>query len=97
LSSLACAASAVSAPTEPTEATPILAVAINSDVVEPSRVIWCEVSALESLNVRGGPAVSWAVLYQLSNGDRVRVTDWFHGWAMVKPAEWVNGDYLRCQ
>lgn len=60
------------------------------------------VCAIESLNVRGGPGTNWSVLFQLSAGERVRVREWWHGWAMVSrldyvppySPQWVNGDYL---
>lgn len=53
------------------------------------------VCAREFLNVRGGPGIAYPVLYQIAAGKQIRVREWIHnGWAMIKAAEWVNGDYL---
>lgn len=89
LSSLACLQSAAVVSTEKVD--------YSSDPVELPQVYFCEVIALEHLNVRGGPAVSWDIIRQLDHGDIVRVSRWWQGWAMIAAAEWVNGDYLRCE
>ena len=51
----------------------------------------------ETLYVRGNPSTSSKPVRWLTRGEVVRIHEWSHngsGWAMIAPAEWVNGDYL---
>lgn len=92
--SLACQLSAVSS--QPlVEFTPILDGDDRAEVLPVMRVRWCEVIS-DGLNVRGGPSVNWSVKRQLIRGEKVRVTEWFAGWGMIAPAEWVKIRYLKC-
>lgn len=99
LISLACQLSAVGGGVPSSPALPPAGEGIEyvADVITVPQYQSCEVTAREFLNVRGGPSVSWSVDRQLKHGDKVTVTDWEKGWAMIGAAEWVNGDYLKCQ
>jgi len=101
--SLACSIPVSSIPPTPTEtatAQPVYIPATETSPTEyeyiPHPTKWY-VCADEALNVRGAPDDNATILYQLQNGDVVRVREWSHngnGWAMIQPANWVNGDYL---
>lgn len=95
LISLACNASAASV-SVPILSAP-LPVKAESDPLVPGHEWDCEVIALEAVNVRGGPAVSWEIIRQLKRGEKVHAVANWKGWYMIGTAEWVNGRYLKCQ
>jgi hypothetical protein len=96
-SSLACVASGVLVVPIPSP-TAVIPIVTESGLgaLDASHVLFCDVNTW-ALNVRGGPSVSWNVIRQLKYGDHVRVTEWWEGWGMVAPAEWVNARYLKCR
>lgn len=52
----------------------------------------------ETLYIRAGPGMSYAAIGSLAKGEILTVHEWSktgNGWAMIAPAQWVNGDYIK--
>jgi hypothetical protein len=67
----------------------------NVTIYAPGDYVVCNTGI--GLNVRGRPADEGRILYVIEPGTKVHVREWSqtgNGWAMIKPANWVNGDYL---
>ena len=98
LAMLACGTvSAIATPDPAATATSqeIVEVGADVEIVTPPHVYWTVCA--ETLYVRGSPRTTSAPIRWLQRGEQVRVREWSrngNGWAMIAPAEWVNGDYL---
>lgn len=97
--SLACASSA--AGIQPTVTTPGARTldTSQSEYDEPFQTpsyTWTVTA--ETLYIRAVPGMSYAAIGSLAKGESLIVHEWSktgNGWAMIAPAQWVNGDYLQ--
>jgi len=93
----ACQFSAI-APAPKTAALPKKGAVTEYDIVyppAPGTATWA-VTAY-ALNVRSCPSTTCKVIRILDRGEVVTIREWSKtgsGWAMIAPAEWVNGDFL---
>lgn len=94
LAILACGTTTPDPPQTP--ASPTAAPIIEAEEAIPTPLQTYTVCT-DTLRVRGCPSTSCSELRYLKENATVRVREWSHngnGWAMIEPAEWVNGDYL---